>query len=67
MATPFCRARDDIDAPSLGEARQIVRAAGYGVDSDFDTGTVKVEGYAPMTASAFLQFANGLRARRRVG
>jgi hypothetical protein len=64
MQTPFRTEHGDVPMPTLEQAREIVNRAGYLVHADFDTGTVKVEGYAPMTASQFLQFANGLRAPR---
>ena len=67
MQTPFRTERDDIHAPTLEQAREIVNGAGYVIDADFDTGTVKVHGYAPMTMAGFLWFAAGLRAGRNKG
>jgi hypothetical protein len=46
---------------TLHEAVKLVRDAGYSVDSDFDTQTVKVEGYAPMSVEAFIGWARGIR------
>lgn len=42
----------------------MVRKAGFGVRTDFDSSTVKVEGHASMTVSEFRAFALGLNHRR---
>lgn len=51
--------------PILEAACRRVQNAGYAVTVDAAAGTIKVEGYAPMTVGDFLEFAERLRARRR--